>query len=109
MPRLDDDGRAVTVDLHGCTVDEALRLAEAAVRPAAGRVRSHVRLIHGSSTSDPHVRNRTIKHVLRDAVEHGALRPWSGGALFAPNAVTLSLDVTARADPARLRLRDLWP
>ena len=71
MPRLDDDGQTVTLDLHGARVDEAERLALAAVVEAARRGRQTLRLVHGHSTTDRWGEARTIKTVLHRLVDEG--------------------------------------
>lgn len=74
MPfRLHDDGQAVTLDLHGATVNEAEGLIRRTVRLAATRGRSRLTVIHGASTSDRRYRNRTIRHTLYDLLDDGAL------------------------------------
>ena len=104
MPSLRDDGRTVTLDLHGATVREAEELADGTLHAAASRGRSAVKLIHGASTSSTQYRNRTIKHAVQDlAGTHPAVTT----ALRAEGYLTCSLDVTADADPALLTLRDV--
>lgn len=105
-PRLHDDGQTVTLDLHGARVDEALELTRRVLRLAARRGRHQVRLIHGASTSDVRYRNRTIRHALLDALDAGTL-PHVTAAWPAEGHLLLSLDVTARPDPARLTGFDL--
>lgn len=73
-PHLHDDGWTVTLDLHGATVDEALRLTEAAVIESARRGRTSLRVVHGSSTTDPLGGTRTIKSELYAALDAGG---WS--------------------------------
>jgi DNA-nicking Smr family endonuclease len=104
MPSLRNDGRAVTLDLHGATVREAEALADATLRRAAERGRASVKLIHGHSTSHRQQRNRTIKHAVQDLA---ATHPAVTTALRAEGHLTCSLDVTARSDPASLTLRDV--
>lgn len=106
-PSLDDDGQSVTLDLHGATVDEAMRLSEALVREACRRGRSQVRLIHGSSTSSAAFRNRTIKHALEEAVARGRFAPDVVDALHRENVLTLSLGVSAERDTASISMLDL--
>lgn len=109
MPRLDDDGRAVTLDLHGLTVDEALDLTVQTAREAARRGRLQLKLIHGASTSRRRYRNRTIKHALRDLLDDGVLDGLVTGTLRADGHLLCSLDVTvAQRDAAPIRLRDVW-
>lgn len=107
MPRLDDDGQTVTLDLHGATVDEALRLAERTVQRAAARGRAQVRLIHGHSTSRRDYANRTIKHALHDWFDTA---PGSApNILRKEGEAVISLDLSLRSDPRRLTLRDVQP
>ena len=106
MPSLHDDGRTVTLDLHGSTVHEAEDLLYTTLREAARRGRGQVTVIHGTSTSDARYRNRTIKHALYDLLDQGVL-PAVTGALRQEGRTVLSLDVTATRDPTPLRLRDV--
>lgn len=108
MPSLHDDGRSVTLDLHGATVDEAIDLTTRTVHEAAQRGRSTLKLIHGSSTSRRRFRNRTIKHALHDLLDDGALGSLVTSAFRTENHVTCSLDVTTGTrDPAPIRLLDV--
>ena len=107
MPRLDDDGSEVTLDLHGARIDEALRLAEQTLALAAQRGRRQVRLIHGASTSARTHRNRTIKHALHDALEDGRWSQWVGATWRGDGALLISLPLGGTPDPRRLTLLDL--
>ncbi len=60
-PTLLDDGRRITLDLHGATVDEAERLIRRTARLAAERGRSQLTVVHGTSSSSRLYRNRTIR------------------------------------------------
>ena len=66
QPRLTDDGTTVELDVHGAYVDEAINLVRRVALLASERGRSTLRVVHGSSTSDPLALNRPIKPVLRD-------------------------------------------
>lgn len=70
---LHDDGTTVTLDLHGLGVSDAEACLRKTVAVAAARGRGTVRVIHGSSTSDPLARNRTIKHMLEELLASRAL------------------------------------
>jgi hypothetical protein len=105
-PHLTDDGAIVTLDLHGAPVDEALRLVRRAAALAAGRGRGTLKVVHGTSTSDPRARNRTIKHALHDLLDDGGL-PEATGDFRAEAYVLVSLGTPARRDPTPLRLLDL--
>lgn len=106
MPSLRDDGGTVRLDLHGASVREAKALIHATVQEAAWRGRGQVTVIHGTSTSDPRYRNRTIKHTLYDLLDQGAL-PAITGTLRQEGRTVLSLDVAATSDPTPIRLRDV--
>lgn len=107
MPaRLQDDGRTVTLDLHGVTVNEAERLIRQTVRLAAERGRSRVTVVHGVSTSDPRYRNHTIRHRLYDLLDDGAL-PEVADAFRLEGSCLLGLAPVTTADGRRLTLRDV--
>ncbi|MDX1418699.1 MAG: Smr/MutS family protein [Rubricoccaceae bacterium] len=105
-PHLHDDGSTVTLDLHGATVDEGLRLVRRAAALASRRARSSLRVVHGSSTSDLRARNRTLKHALHDLLDDGAL-PEVTGDFRGEGFTLISLGVGGRGDPAPIRLSDL--
>ncbi|WP_412063252.1 Smr/MutS family protein [Rubrivirga sp. IMCC45206] len=106
MPRLADDGRTVTLDLHGASVADALDLADRAVEAAALRGRPTLRIVHGTSTADAGA-HRTIKSALHAALDRGDF-PEVASAFRHDGAVLLAL----RPDPApragRLSLADIW-
>ncbi len=106
MPRLSDDGTTVTLDLHGAHVDDALDLACRTAALAARRGRSALRLIHGTSTSDPCARNRTIKHALYDLLDDGDL-PEAQSAVRLGGETLVSLPLGARPDATPIRLSDV--
>jgi len=106
MPRLEDDGSTVTLDLHGATVDEAVDLAYQTLRLAEDRGRRQLKLIHGSSTTAPG--RRTIKSELRRLLDDGPLGRQATSVLRRRDFVLLSLDVTAARDPTRIQLQDVW-
>ncbi len=104
MPRLDDDGQQVTLDLHGARVDEALALAIDVARAAVRSGRSTLRIVHGHSTTGDG--SRTIKSAVLDALADGTFG--TASALRAEGVTTLGLPVGTRPDLARLRLSDFW-
>ena len=106
-PTLQDDGATVTLDLHGATVAEAIRLTQVLVREAVRRGRRTVKLIHGRSTSDALRQNRTIKHELYALLEGGALDYAVTNVWRAEGHLLLALDPTATPDPAPIRLQQL--
>lgn len=101
-PRLSDDGRVVTLDLHGVRVGQAERYILRVVRAAAESGRDRVRLVHGASTSRTDYRNRTIKHLILDMLESGRLEPWVADSLPGEGATTLALALGSIPNPRRL-------
>jgi hypothetical protein len=107
-PQLDDDGRVVTLDLHGATVDEAIDLTYRTLRLAEERGRSQLKLIHGSSTTgDQH--RRTIKSALHDLLDRGELGAHATNVIRSQDTLVLALDLTASTDGTPIRLRDVQP
>lgn len=107
MPRLDDDGQTVTLDLHGARVDEAERLAEAAVVQAARHGRQTLRLVHGHSTSGAWSERRTIKMALHEMLDRGAFRSHVTQSLRGEGHLLLGLAPAPTPVRGRLRLADL--
>lgn len=106
LPRLDDDGQTVTLDLHGATVDEAVRLAEAAVVQAARYGRSSLRLIHGVSTWEGGDR-RTIKGELHRLLDAGAFDRHVASTYTTEGALTFGIAPAPSPVTGRIRLNDL--
>jgi hypothetical protein len=106
-PELDDDGRIVTLDLHGATVDEAIDLTYRALRLAENRGRTRLKLIHGSSTTGGN--RRTIKSALHDLLDRGKLGRSATNVIRSQNSLVLALDLTATTDPTPIQLRDVQP
>ena len=107
-PTLDDDGATVTLDLHHLPLHEAIDLACTVVAEASAYGRDRVKIIHGSSTSDPAAHNPTIKHRLLDLLDGGELEHYVVDSLAREDELILSLGVTRSRNPRRLRLIDLW-
>ena len=106
LPRLDDDGQSVTLDLHGVRVPDALDLAHSVVVQAARYGRHTVRLIHGTSTADRGVA-QTIKGALHDALEEGAFDRHVTSSFRGEGMLTLGIAPAPSPRPGRLRLADL--
>ncbi len=107
-PQLDDDGKIVTLDLHGATVDEAIDMTYRTLRLAQERGRTRLKLIHGSSTTvDRH--SRTIKSALYDLLDRGELGAHATNVIRSENTLVLALDLTASTDGTPIRLRDVQP
>jgi hypothetical protein len=107
-PQLDDDGRIVTLDLHGATVEEAIDLTYRTLRLAEERGRTRLKLIHGSSTTNGGP-GRTIKSALHDLLDRGELGTHATNVIRSQNSLVLALDLTASDDPTPIRLRDVQP
>lgn len=104
--RLHDDGHALTLDLHGARVDEAIDLAYAAIVEAARHGRSTVRLVHGLSTTEEGAA-RTIKTVLHDAFEDGEFDRHATGSVRMEGMMIVSIAPAPSPRPGRLTLNDL--
>lgn len=105
-PKIKDDGSTVTLDLHGLTVDEAVDLTYDTLRLAQDRGRGSLKVIHGSSTSGG--AKRTIKSALYNLLDQGMLAGGTAHVMRQRSYFTMSLDITARSNPTRIRLRDVW-
>lgn len=106
-PRLDDDGQTVTLDLHGARVEEAERLAAAAVIEAARHGRQTLRLVHGHSTTGRWGEERTIKTALHAMLDAGAFRSHVTQSVRGEGHLLLGLAPAPTPARGRLRLADL--
>ena len=109
-PHLSDDGRTVTLDLHGSSVDDALDLVDGLVVEAARRGRSSVRVIHGTTSTDRGA-ERTIKLALYDALDNGAFDRHVTTDARMEGVLFLGLAPAPRPVQRRITLADLycWP
>lgn len=104
--RLHDDLSTVTLDLHGVTVEAALRAARRAASLCAARGRHRLTIVHGTSTTIRSVDRLTIKRALHAWVDAGG--PVSVQHVDRGESVlALTFDLTARRDLRRLTLRDI--
>lgn len=107
MPRLDDDGQTVELDLHGCRLHEALDLIDATLDLAARRGRHAVRIVHGRSTSSSS--QRTIKSEFLRLLDEGAYSGWITSTLRRPGNTHCSLRIDQmRPDSTPIKLYDVW-
>lgn len=106
-PTLTDDGRAVTLDLHGARIAEAEHLARRAAQEASGAGRSTLRIVHGASTTDWDGGNRTVKTALLDLLDSGALDAWVASEHLTEGAMLLGLSASGVPDRRRLTIGDL--
>lgn len=104
-----DDGTSVLVDLHGCSVDEAIYVIGGALSLAFSRGRSKVDLIHGTSTSDSFGYTRTIKNEFERRFSAGEYDEWVSGRVQDPSGgrTSLAIKIGSKQDPRRIREIDL--
>lgn len=65
---LEDDGADVTVDVHGCSVEEALYFVDRCLSAASSAGRQRLHVIHGLGGTDP---RSSIRAALREAIARG--------------------------------------
>ena len=105
---LTDDGQQPVLDLHGCTVDEALALSRQLIVVSVQRKRDSVRLIHGKSTSDLQGVNHTIKHALHDLIDTHVMEWHVSSCYKASSYMIVGLRTrTNRSNRQRITLRDI--
>ena len=105
--RLTDDLSTVTLDLHGASVDAAVRAARRAASICAARGRHRLALVHGTSTTTATEAQRpTIKRALHAWADGGSAHGVTA-TMRGESVLTLVFDLTARRDPRRLTLRDI--
>jgi hypothetical protein len=93
-------------------VEDAARIICHIAELAGRRGRDTLRVVHGSSTSDPLARTRTIRHTVHDLLDGGRLRPWVVDSVRYDDYAILSLGVSRASRPgaatARLTSADLY-
>ena len=106
---LRDDGSIVTVDVHGCTVQDALAIIRRSVQQAHRRGRSRLDVVHGFSTSDRFGYERSIKNEFRKRLDAGEYRAWVSGSYedASGGRTSLALNLGSRPDPTRLKAGDV--
>lgn len=104
--RLQDDGVRPELDLHGCSVNEALRLARQLILESVRRGRDSVRIIHGKSTTTPN--KRTIKSALTELIDSEQLFVHVCGVAKSEGHMLIALRKRGnRHVPGRMVLRDI--
>lgn len=103
-----DDGRDVTVDLHGCSVQDAAHIIRRTVQEANRRGRARVVVIHGKSGVEGPSK-RTIKGELERMIDHGDLRAMISGSTrdVAGGQTTLWMNIGPNRNPAQITMRDV--
>jgi DNA-nicking Smr family endonuclease len=106
---LADDGTTVTLDLHGCSVEDGIFVLRRTLQEALRRGRTKVDVIHGSSTSLHSRHSRTIKNELMDRLQRGAFSEWTSGHTTDASGGRTSLWIYlgVNASPARIRAEDV--
>lgn len=107
--RITDQGSVVTLDLHGCSVEEGVYVVRRTLQEAHRRGRTKVDVIHGSSTSAHSRYDRTIKNELLARLEGGAFRDWASGHTMDASGgrTTFWIHLGANANPDRIRVKDV--
>lgn len=107
--RFSDDGTDVSVDVHGCSVDDALGIIGRAAEEAFRRGRARVIVVHGTSSTDRGMRRRTIKTALQDQLSRGAYEGWVTEPHWSDDGgrCTLWIKLGSRWDGARIKTEDV--
>ena len=104
--RLVDNGVRPELDLHGCTVNQAMQLTRQLIIESVRRGRDSVRLIHGRSTTAPG--RHTIKSALTDLMENQELPMYVSSVYKSDGHMIVALRRRGSIHaPGRISLRDL--
>ena len=107
-PRLLDYGERPELDLHGCTVQQAIQLVRALIVEASKRGRDSVKLIHGNSTSDAGGKNSTIKNEIHRLLDDNRMPSHVSQCLKSTSHVIVGLRRrTGRVNRQPIKVRDL--
>jgi DNA-nicking Smr family endonuclease len=102
-----DDGNTLTVDLHGCSLADCEDFMYNALDIAYAYGRSKVVLIHGSSTSNAHFDNDTIKHRLYKMLAANEFEEMVASYWKAEDACTIFLPVGLPHKSNKIGLSDV--
>jgi hypothetical protein len=105
---LDDDGADVTVDLHGCSVEEALYFVDRCLAAASSAGRQRLHVIHGLGGTDP---LSSIRAALREAIARGQYDDLTVDAieLSGGGKTVFSLDSGGGRLTGRISINDILP
>ncbi|GAB5521574.1 MAG: hypothetical protein RhofKO_38250 [Rhodothermales bacterium] len=111
MPKLNDTGQRLDLDLHGMRIDDAIRLVRRTVQIAHQQGRAQVDVVTGASTTrnDPHA--DTIKTRLDALLRSGQLDHWIAHHRWSVDGgrCQLVLPITRLTQPGkRIMLRDVY-
>ena len=105
-PRFKDDGSRPELDLHGCTVNEAVQLTRRLIIESARYGRNSICLIHGKSTSTPG--KRTIKSAITELIESQEFERSVSSSLKYDGYMIVGLRrVSGQPDLGRMSLRTI--
>jgi len=104
-PRLHDDGRYVTLDLHGATRSQARQLIPRVLQEALNRGRDRVQIIHGYSTANSP--QGSIKSDLYEMIDSGVLDEYYVSITYDEGSCTLGLPLSLSPDPSPITWQDL--
>jgi Smr domain len=100
-----DDGRSLSIDVHGCTIASALRFIRRAVFEGSWKGRSSVEVIHGMGSDDP---AGSIRGALRAALQGGEWSDHATGHMESGGGRTvISLPLGKNPNPRRITVADL--
>lgn len=101
------------MDLHGCSVRDALHITRRSIQEAYRRGRARVDVVHGSSTTSSYAASgtRTIKGELLDRLESGHFDAWANGFVTDASGgrTTVWLKIGGNSDPSKIQVRDVVP
>lgn len=105
--RFDDDGTNVTVDVHGCSVDDAVYIVRRSVQEANRRGRARVVVIHGMSSESG--AGRTIKSDLERRLADGEFATWISGSAqdSVGGRTTLWITIGGGRNPSLIKTSDV--
>jgi len=107
--RFEDDGTDVTVDLHGCSVLDAVHIIRRTVQEANRRGRARVVVIHGKSGDGEGASKRTIKNELSRMLEKDDVGSMISGSTqdAAGGQTTLWMTIGPKPIRSQIRVRDV--
>ena len=107
-PHLSDYGQRPELDLHGCTVDDAMALVHALIVKSTQRGRDSIKIVHGSSTTRRNETRRTIKRALHELLDSGRMHLHIAYCLRENGYTIVSLrSRSGRKDTRRITMNEL--
>lgn len=105
--RFDDTGTDITVDVHGCSIADAIYIVTRCAQEAYRRGRSRVVVIHGASAESG--AERTIKSELERRLDDGSFEAWVSGQTQdgAGGRTTLWIIIGGQRKPGKIQVSDV--